>query len=178
MTAAVKTKPEVPVAMPTPAATPEVVAPGPKLHMPEVNVENVVSQMTGAMETLESQREYHQGKIDDIDKALEDIRSKFGVSVAPQKKARNPSVGRGTGTRSGNQYTITEAVKEVLRRNPRPLSRPEITSKILEELGYKTASSSSDFANSVYTGGINKLVKDGEVEVVGQRPNTKYRLKK
>jgi hypothetical protein len=183
-------------AAPAAPATTEVVV-GPKLHNPsEVNVDALVSQVSSTMKTLEEQREYHQTKIDDIDKAMDELREKFGVTtVMPRKKAItrvvtptasgeivvNPTGGgRGTGARGDNQYTIPEAVCEVLRRVPFPrgLSRGDIASKILGELGYKTTSDPADFSASVYTGGINKLVKEGAVEVIGQRPNTTYRLKR
>lgn len=153
--------------------------------VPSTETDTVIGQVRTLRDSLMTRRSTLQAEIDKLDAVLAEVG--FTAPVAPARKAGRPrkttsaaskASGRGRGARGDNKFTIMEAVLEVLCRNKKGLGRADITAKILKDLHYQTKNDDVEaFSLNVYTGGINKLVKNGEIVVEGTRPNTIYRLK-
>lgn len=159
--------------------------------------DTLISQVNDARSKMQSALEFHQGQVAKLQAALGVEAEAIPVTLPTSRRGRpskprvartaepKTGVGRGRGARGNNKFTIPEAVTVVLKQAGRAgLSRADITAKILMPeskggIGYEsTSETAEDFSNSVYATGINKLVKEGVVETIGERPNTKYRLKK
>ncbi len=114
------------------------------------------------------------------------------ATAAPAKPGARPGItpvsgGKGAvkGARGDNEWTAQTGVEELcLRAGAKGLTRPDITAKMITDLNYKsknlpdegmpTAEQMEAFSDSIYTGGINKAVKDGTIIAVGKRGSTHY----
>lgn len=171
--------PVAPVAE-APAAVAAVEVNVPALEKLVEDVKEAKYKRSETLETLRTTRQYHLDQVEEISKLLEELgeplQAAAPVANGKPAKAAKPE-GASKGTRGSNQYTIQEAVEELLKKKAYKagLGRVDITGKVISEMGYKTETTGVDFANSAYTGGINKLVKDKKVYAIGKRPNTVYR---
>jgi hypothetical protein len=104
-------------------------------------------------------------------------RSPAPVKRGPKSASASTSTGRGTGTRGENADTIKGALEKLALKHKKGLSRADFTSKMITDMNYKTKSDPTAFANSVYTGGIYQMMKEGTLVPVGNRPHVVYKHK-
>jgi len=129
----------------------------------------------GTLEKLRNAREFHTTQITEIDTLLAELG--FPVKVEESAAAVTAPTRRGA-PRAGRETTIAGAVEQLLLKHKGGLSRADLTGKMASEMGYEIGDApdaAKKFANNVYTGGVNKLVTEGKVITVGQRPNTIYK---
>ncbi len=140
-----------------------------KLEQSKVEREAMVLQ-------LQTQRQTLVGQLEEVEKLLTDLG--HPVVKTPPTPTVTPMEGKKRGPRTGNSLTIAQGVEKLLMDNKEGLSRPQITRKMIEDLGWTVEEGEealAKFSGNVYTGGINKLQKEKKIVATGQRPNTIYK---
>ena len=142
-------------------------------------IKNIEYERSTLLLDLRNAREFHSNQIEEIDGLLAELGNPVDMNPTPTatgKGNKGGGTGRGSGPRGGREQTMQSAVEGLLMKYKAGLGRADIVGKMMSEVKYETSSKDpKDFANTVYTGGINKLVQAGKVITVGQRPNTVYK---
>jgi hypothetical protein len=110
-----------------------------------------------------------QASVAEVDLARSEIANALGgefTGVAQPAPAKKPA-----GSRPKNEESTKELVEKVT--GSEPMSKGEIAIAVLKA-GYKTVSDGETFIASVYSNAIAPLVKDGVLEAIGERGDTKY----
>jgi hypothetical protein len=138
-----------------------------------MHLAEVVAQLKTDLANLQEQKT----NLDETVSKLQELLGVVAESAAPKvRKKRSPN---GTTAASGerkNELSIKEHTANVLKSAKEPLSKGDIAIAVLKA-GYQTKSTDDAFIQNVYVVGISKLVEDGHVVSVGERPNTKYKWK-